>query len=56
MVVSIIFEPFYDVLAVRAISVARVRVGVPFAVAGHVVLVEFHDLLVQLLVQVLRHD
>lgn len=45
-VVLIVLQPLEDVLSVRAVSLPRVRIRVLLAIAGHVALVEFHDLLV----------
>lgn len=45
-VVLIVLQPLEDVLSVCAVSLPRVRIRVLLAIAGHVALVEFHDLLV----------
>lgn len=51
----VIFEPFDNILAACAVKPTRVRVSIFLAIASHIVIVQLHYFLMQLLVQVLRY-
>jgi hypothetical protein len=51
----VIFEPIDNILAACAVKPTRVRVSIFLAIASHIVIVQLHYFLMQLLVQVLRY-